>query len=587
VSAYASVNGLDLYYEVHGEGRALVLLHGALGTIESCFADLLPSLAYSRRVIAVELQGHGHTGDIDRAFTFRDMAQDIAGLLRALSIERVDVFGYSLGGGVALELAIRHPGVVGRLAYVGGACYDPSGVYPELLEGSDSQDHDELDDPRWRQAYERVAPNPEAWPRLVEKMAEMDRSFIGWSADELKSLNAMLIVARFIQSAGGAMTSAVILGMIVTMFPRPGEQARAIGVFGFVASAGGSIVLLAGGALTQTINWHWIFFVNLPIGIATALIAPKVLDRDKGIGLERGVDWLGAILIVSALMLGVYSIIEAGTQGQGATQTLGLGVLATALLVAFVVHQARTPHPLMPLRIFRSRVVSSANLIQALMFAEMFGMFFPGGPLSPGGAGLRRLGGGSRVPSRRSGDRCTVGRLLGAPRHAVRCTRNGPSGPRIDSARTLVLHAGAGGRGLREQHPAWDAAPRGRRRSIDPVADDARDVGGRTERLRPRLRTGQHDAAGRWRTGAGRDRDPFDDPDRGPTGRWRFDRVRVDGGYHLGFGIGAGFVAVAVVAAAILLRPNGDVFAEEGRVEVGSAELKPAYVGEVSGSSNV
>jgi len=194
VSAYASVNGLDLYYEVHGEGRPLVLLHGALGTIESCFTDLLPALAYSRRVIAVELQGHGHTGDIDRAFTFRDMSEDIAGLLRALSIERVDVFGYSLGGGVALELAIRHPGVVTRLAYVGGACYHPSGVYPELLEGSNSQDHDEVDDSRWRQAYERVAPDPGGWPRLVEKMAEMDRSFTGWSPDELKSLTAPVLL---------------------------------------------------------------------------------------------------------------------------------------------------------------------------------------------------------------------------------------------------------------------------------------------------------------------------------------------------------------------------------------------------------
>jgi pimeloyl-ACP methyl ester carboxylesterase len=193
MSAYASVNGLDLYYEVHGEGRPLVLLHGALGTIESCFADLLPALASSRRVIAVELQGHGHTGDIDRAFSFRDMAEDIAGLLRALSTERVDIFGYSLGGGVALELAIRHPGAVGRLAYVGGACYHPSGLYPELFEGSDSQDP-EHDDSRWRQAYERVAPNPGDWPRLVEKMAEMDRSFIGWSADELMSLTAPVLL---------------------------------------------------------------------------------------------------------------------------------------------------------------------------------------------------------------------------------------------------------------------------------------------------------------------------------------------------------------------------------------------------------
>jgi EmrB/QacA subfamily drug resistance transporter len=188
----------------------------------------------------------------------------------------------------------------------------------------------------------------------------------------------VLIVARFVQGAGGAMTSAVILGMIVTMFQRPDERARAIGVYSFVASAGGSIGLLAGGALTQAINWHWIFFVNLPIGIATGLVAARLLDRDEGIGLERGADVPGAVLIVGALMLGVYTIVGAGADGPGSQQTLGLGIVAVALLIAFVVHEARTSQPLVSLRIFRSRVVSAANLIQALMFAGMFGTFFLG-----------------------------------------------------------------------------------------------------------------------------------------------------------------------------------------------------------------
>src|SRR5207249_7864343 len=194
----------------------------------------------------------------------------------------------------------------------------------------------------------------------------------------LAQSQSMLIVARFVQGAGGAMTSAVILGMIVTMFPRPDERARAIGVYSFVASAGGSIGLLAGGALTQAINWHWIFFVNVPIGIATGLVAAKLLDRDEGIGFERGADVPGALLIVSALMLGVYTIVGAGADGRGSQQTLGLGVVAAALLIAFLVRQARTSQPLVPLRIFRSRVVSAANLVQALMFAGMFGTFFLG-----------------------------------------------------------------------------------------------------------------------------------------------------------------------------------------------------------------
>src|ERR671938_441524 len=116
---------------------------------------------------------------------------------------------------------------------------------------------------------------------------------------------AMLVVARFIQGAGGAMASAVILGMIVTMFPEPADQAKAIGVFSFVAAAGASIGLLAGGVITELINWHWIFFVNLPIGVATALLAIRLVGRDKGIGLRDGADVLGAALVTGALMLGV------------------------------------------------------------------------------------------------------------------------------------------------------------------------------------------------------------------------------------------------------------------------------------------
>src|SRR4051794_7625949 len=112
----------------------------------------------------------------------------------------------------------------------------------------------------------------------------------------------MLVAARFVQGVAGAMTSAVILGMIVTMFPEPREQAKAIGVYGFVASAGGSIGLLAGGVLTQSINWHWIFFINIPIGIVTYLLAARLLDRDEGIGFGDGADVPGAVLITTSLM---------------------------------------------------------------------------------------------------------------------------------------------------------------------------------------------------------------------------------------------------------------------------------------------
>jgi EmrB/QacA subfamily drug resistance transporter len=189
---------------------------------------------------------------------------------------------------------------------------------------------------------------------------------------------ALLIGARFVQGVGGAMTSAVILGMIVTMFPRPSEQAKAIGVYSFVAAAGGAIGLLAGGVLTQAINWHWIFFVNLPIGVATGVLTTRLLPDDRGIGLQKGADAPGALLLVASLMLAVYTIVEAGHYGWGSAHTLGFGAVAVGLLGAFIVRQATAAQPLIPLRVFRSRTVTVANLMQVLMVAGMFGMFFLG-----------------------------------------------------------------------------------------------------------------------------------------------------------------------------------------------------------------
>src|SRR5437764_3147485 len=182
----------------------------------------------------------------------------------------------------------------------------------------------------------------------------------------------VLIVARFIQGAGGAMASAVILGMIVTMFPQPAEQAKAIGVFSFVAAAGASIGLLAGGVITELINWHWIFFVNLPIGAATALLALRLVNQDRGIGLRGGADVLGAVLVTAALMLGVYTIVKAQQFGWGSLHTLGLGALAVLLLAGFVAWESRARHPLTPLGIFRSRTISGANLVQTLFVCGLF-----------------------------------------------------------------------------------------------------------------------------------------------------------------------------------------------------------------------
>ena len=189
----------------------------------------------------------------------------------------------------------------------------------------------------------------------------------------------MLVVARFIQGIGGAMTSAVVLGMIVTMFPAPRDQAKAIGVYGFVASAGGTVGLLAGGVLTQAINWHWIFFINIPIGVATAVLSWRLIERDKGIGLSEGADVPGAVLITASLMLGVYTIVKpAADDGWGASTTLLLGAISVALLAAFIVREATARTPLIPLRIFRSRNLTGANIVQPLLVAGMFGLFFMG-----------------------------------------------------------------------------------------------------------------------------------------------------------------------------------------------------------------
>ena len=178
----------------------------------------------------------------------------------------------------------------------------------------------------------------------------------------------MLIAARFVQGVGGALSSAVILGMIVTMFPEPGEQAKAIGIFSFVASAGASIGLLAGGVLTQALDWHWIFFVNVPIGLGALVFAWRLIEPEAGLGLSAGADLPGAVLVTGALMLGVYTIVDA--------HSVLLGVLAAALLGAFVWRQATAEKPLLRLGILRSRNVAGANLTQMLMVAGMLGVFF-------------------------------------------------------------------------------------------------------------------------------------------------------------------------------------------------------------------
>jgi len=178
-----------MYYEIHGDGSPLALFHGAMGTIDSCFANLLPALAAARQVIAIELQGHGHTADADRPLSYRHMAADAAGVLDALGVGMADLVGYSLGGAVAMQLAMQHPGMVRRVVYAGGTSYRRDGLYPEMLEEPESA-VDDLTGSVWHQAYLRVAPDPSRWPDLVAKNFELDRTFAGWSDEDIQALTA-------------------------------------------------------------------------------------------------------------------------------------------------------------------------------------------------------------------------------------------------------------------------------------------------------------------------------------------------------------------------------------------------------------
>ncbi|MFE3115104.1 MFS transporter [Streptomyces niveus] len=193
---------------------------------------------------------------------------------------------------------------------------------------------------------------------------------------------AVLIAARFLQGVGSAMAAAVSLGILVTLFTEPGERARAIAVFSFTGAAGASIGQVVGGLLTDALSWHWIFFINLPIGLAALALAVRVLPGDRGMGtgtdaapargLAARADVVGALLITAGLMLGIYTVVKVEQYGWVSAHTLGLGALAAALTGAFIARQATAPTPLMPLRIFRSRGVVGANVVQMLMVAALF-----------------------------------------------------------------------------------------------------------------------------------------------------------------------------------------------------------------------
>ena len=190
--SYASVNGLEMYYEIHGTGEPLVLLHGAYMTINA-MGEVVPSLAKTRRIIAVELQGHGRTADIDRPLSYEQMADDTAALLRHIGIEEADIFGYSMGGGIALQVTIRHPEVVRKLV-LASIYYNDDGVYPEVLEAIETITPEAFAGTPWREEYDRIAPNPEHFPTLVAKLKELDLTFVGWPPEDIQAIEAPALV---------------------------------------------------------------------------------------------------------------------------------------------------------------------------------------------------------------------------------------------------------------------------------------------------------------------------------------------------------------------------------------------------------
>ncbi len=390
---------------------------------------------------------------------------------------------------------------------------------------------------------------------------------------------AVLVAARFVQGIGGALTSAVILAMIVTMFPEPRELAKAIGVYGFVASAGGSIGLLAGGVLTSALNWHWIFFVNLPVGIATAFFAVRLVPNREGVGLREGADVPGAALLTAGLMLGVYTILQVSQHGWASARTLVLGGVAVVLLAAFLIRQARIDNPLMPLRLFRSRNVAGANIVQALLVAGMFGMFFLGALYLQQILGYDALGVGlAFLPAMI---------VMGA----MTLRFAGPLAARFGAQPTLVVSLALLGAGLllfarTPVHGSYLAdimppmllvgfgaglgfptlmtlAMSGATPSDSGLAsglvNTTTQVGGAVGLAVLSTFAAEHTAS--------------------LKAHGQATAFALNAGYHLAYVIGAGLLAVAVVSAVAVLRPSGapDVEAEQPDAERTATGAEPAY----------
>ncbi|RPE09995.1 alpha/beta hydrolase [Chitinophaga lutea] len=192
-TGYASVNGLKMYYEIHGDGQPLLLLHGSHATIETTFGPMIPALKQHHKVIAVELQGHGHTADIDRQITCEAMADDISALINQLKLEKVDILGYSMGSGVALNVAIKHPELIRKMVLL-SPVYKSEGIQPDYWPMLPTIKPEIFEGSPVKQAYDSVAPDPKNWPVLVDKLKTIYTRGFDWNKQKISTIKSPVMV---------------------------------------------------------------------------------------------------------------------------------------------------------------------------------------------------------------------------------------------------------------------------------------------------------------------------------------------------------------------------------------------------------
>ena len=306
----------------------------------------------------------------------------------------------------------------------------------------------------------------------------------------------VLVIARFLQGLAGAGAVAAIVAIITAEFPAPRERAKAMSIYTLVISGGASLGLIAGGVITEALNWHWIFFVNVPIGIVTVLLGRRWITENVGLGIGRDIDVLGSALITAALIVGAYAIVTASSHGWGSAHTLGFGALSVALMAAFVALEARLRNPIMPLRVFRIPGLASSSFIRGLLITGMFATFFIGvlylerirgyGALT---AGLAFLPQTVLLAALSLGPIAWMVNRFGPapPAHHRPVLRRGRPGPAVDRRRAHRVRPGA-----RRRVPAHGP---GRRHVVHAAADDRHGPGARRRR-RAGQRHRQHLAAG-------------------------------------------------------------------------------------------